>query len=131
MSTVSSGFGWLLFSFQGRLNRQPWWLASLALWLISSVLMGVIFSLLMQTGPDGSPDLMTVPLWVHFIGLIFLWPILALGCKRLHDTDRSGWWQLLNFIPVIGGLIVFVICGFFKGTDSSNRYGPDPLMFAD
>ena len=33
-------------------------------------------------------------------------PSLAVGCRRLHDIDKSGWFQLLNLIPVIGWIIV-------------------------
>ena len=53
-------------------------------------------------------------------------PGIAVGVRRLHDTDRSGWWLLIGLIPVIGTivLLVFLISG---GTRGTNRFGPDPL----
>jgi uncharacterized membrane protein YhaH (DUF805 family) len=58
--------------------------------------------------------------------LAMLIPYLAVGVRRLHDTDRSGWWLLLGFIPLLGGLIllIFFVSG---GTRGSNRFGPDPI----
>jgi uncharacterized membrane protein YhaH (DUF805 family) len=49
-----------------------------------------------------------------------LLPSLAVGARRLHDTDRSGWWQLLMFIPFIGWIILII---FFAQEGKSNRYG--------
>ncbi|MCF8709186.1 DUF805 domain-containing protein [Rhizorhapis sp. SPR117] len=53
-------------------------------------------------------------------------PYLAVAVRRLHDTDRSGWWLLLSLIPLIGGIIllVFFVSG---GTRGANRFGADPL----
>ena len=55
------------------------------------------------------------------ISLVFLLPLIAAATRRLHDTGRSGWWQLL-YLTVIGA--IFVI--FWLATDtekSDNRYG--------
>lgn len=62
--------------------------------------------------------------------LAMLIPYLAVAVRRLHDTDRSGWWLLLGFIPLIGGIILLV---FFAtgGTRGPNRFGPDPFDEAD
>jgi uncharacterized membrane protein YhaH (DUF805 family) len=53
-------------------------------------------------------------------------PVLAMAVRRLHDTDRSGWWYLLVLIPLIGAIILLV---WFvtRGTTGPNRFGPDPL----
>ena len=53
-------------------------------------------------------------------------PGLAVGVRRLHDTDRSGWWLLLGLIPLFGWivLLVFLVSG---GTRGPNRFGPDPF----
>lgn len=58
--------------------------------------------------------------------LAMLLPYLAVSVRRLHDTDRSGWWLLLGFIPFIGGLIllIFLVSG---GTRGPNRFGDDPF----
>jgi uncharacterized membrane protein YhaH (DUF805 family) len=41
-------------------------------------------------------------------GLGSLLPSIAVTARRLHDTDRSGWWQLLYFLPLIGAIIMLV-----------------------
>lgn len=56
---------------------------------------------------------------------VFL-PSLAVAVRRLHDIDRSGWWVLLQFVPLIGPLILIWFLAT-RGTAGSNRFGPDPL----
>lgn len=51
--------------------------------------------------------------------LATLLPSLAVGARRLHDTDRSGWWQLLWLVPVVGWIILIV---FFAQEGRANRY---------
>jgi uncharacterized membrane protein YhaH (DUF805 family) len=53
-------------------------------------------------------------------------PYLAVGVRRLHDTDRSGWWLLIGLIPLIGGLVLLVFF-IMSGTRGANRFGPDPV----
>jgi uncharacterized membrane protein YhaH (DUF805 family) len=55
--------------------------------------------------------------------LLILYVFITATVKRLHDTDRSGWWVLITFIPVIGFFYLIIVCGFFKGTVGENRYG--------
>ena len=59
-------------------------------------------------------------LWSAVAGLLI--PSIAVGIRRLHDTDRSGWWQLLGLVPVLGwiALIVFY-CQ--RGSAGPNRFG--------
>ncbi len=61
-------------------------------------------------------------------GLAMLLPNLAVGARRLHDTDRSGFWQLLLLTLV--GIFVLIVWWCFKGTSGANQYGPDPLAAA-
>ena len=50
---------------------------------------------------------------------------ISVTIRRLHDTDRSGWWYLLNFIPIIGDIVLLIfMCQ--KGTEGENRFGKDP-----
>lgn len=60
------------------------------------------------------------------LGLALLLPSLAVGVRRLHDTDRSGWWILIVIIPIIGWLVLIF---FFvtPGTPGPNRYGQPPI----
>ena len=55
------------------------------------------------------------------------WISLAVQVKRWHDRDKSAWWLLMNFVPFIGAIWVLVECGFLRGTEGQNNYGPDPL----
>jgi uncharacterized membrane protein YhaH (DUF805 family) len=57
-------------------------------------------------------------------GLATLLPNLAVGARRLHDTERTGFWQLLLLTGI--GIIVLIIFWCFKGTSGSNKYGADP-----
>jgi uncharacterized membrane protein YhaH (DUF805 family) len=52
-------------------------------------------------------------------------PSLAGVVRRLHDTNRSGWWLLINFVPVVGPLIILSFT-LTKGNAGENRFGPDP-----
>lgn len=68
--------------------------------------------------------------WV-VIGLLCLWslivfiPSLAVAIRRLHDTDRSGWWLLIGLVPLIGAIVLLVFY-LTDGTRGPNRFGPDP-----
>lgn len=53
-------------------------------------------------------------------------PSVAVAVRRLHDTDRSGWWLLLAFLPIIGAIWLFILM-IIGGTRGSNRFGPDPV----
>ena len=57
--------------------------------------------------------------------LVFLMPYVAVAVRRLHDTDRSGWWLLLHFIPVVGNIVLWIwFC--MPSTPGPNRFGPMP-----
>ena len=102
-------------AFEGRINRAKFWLYSLLLtpiWLI-----GLMIDL-STTGEFGGFYWMGV--------LICLWPTLALNVKRCHDRDKSGWFYLVAFIPIVN-LWYLVEVGFLKGAEGDNRYGPNPL----
>src|SRR3546814_7133710 len=62
--------------------------------------------------------------------LAIIIPYLAVAVRRLHDTDRSGWWMLLSLIPLTGSLIllIFFVMG---GTRGPNRFGPDQFDESD
>lgn len=54
--------------------------------------------------------------------LAVLLPGLGVGVRRLHDTDRSGWWWLIAFVP-IAGIITLIVFWCRPGTNGRNRYG--------
>lgn len=122
----------LLFSAKGRLNRQKL-IVSLFLWAIVVFGMMIISSIFstMACDPEAS-SIITVLMGLSW----FIYLVLSIACvystivlqiKRWHDLDKSGWFFLLGFIPIVG-----VVCGvyllFIKGTDGDNRFGKDPLL---
>ena len=107
----------LLFSFQGRMSRQPFWLFILVL-----VIVEVILFLLVD--PESSFGAIV---WALF-SLAIIWPSLAVQIKRWHDRDKSGWWILISIVPIIGPLWALIENGFLRGTDGPNRFGQNPLV---
>lgn len=100
------------FSCQGRLNRKPYFWRSLALWLVCTFVGGILAVLFAPAGA--------------VFAVILLISSLMLSIRRLHDLNKTGWFVLLNFIPVVNffwGLYLL----FAKGTIGPNDYGPDPL----
>ena len=109
--------------FAGRARRREYWmftlfnaLAAAFLWVVAMV------GLLWNGGYVG------MFLYMAY-GLAVLLPGLGVFVRRMHDTGRSGWWFFLNFIPLVGAVIVIVfLCG--EGQPGENKYGPDPKALA-
>lgn len=83
-------------TFSGRTRRKEYWMLFL-LYLIISLILAVIGGSLVNKSSRQSLDMLSA-----VIGLVLLLPSLAVTARRLHETDRSGWWILIGFIPVIG-----------------------------
>lgn len=106
--------------FSGRSQRKEYWMYFLFL-IIVSVVLGIIEGILginqMIGGAYG-------PL-TALLGLGTLIPNIAVAIRRLHDTDRSGWWLLIALVPLIGAIVLLVFY-VTDGTKGPNRFGPDP-----
>lgn len=104
-------------TFRGRSPRSEFWYFALFLFmghLVTWQIDAMLFSA-NHFSPINS-----------IFSLVTLLPYLAVASRRLHDIDRSGWWILLSFIPVIG--VIVLIVWFSKPGDSGdNRFGPNPL----
>ncbi|GAB4342018.1 MAG: DUF805 domain-containing protein [Candidatus Abyssubacteria bacterium] len=61
--------------------------------------------------------------------LAVLLPGVAVTVRRLHDTGRSGWWLLIGFVPLIGGIVLLVFM-VFDSQPGQNEYGPNPKALA-
>lgn len=127
---VSSGYRKYV-TFSGRASRSEYWWWVLFI-ILSSIVVGIVEGALglgtgMVTEVEGgvSASYAGGPLSIIW-SLVNLLPGIAVGVRRLHDTDRSGWWLLIAFIPLIGAIVLLV---FFctKGTTGNNRFGADPL----
>jgi len=101
--------------FAGRSSRSEYWWAQLGLFLIGLVV-GFIAGLL--------GELAIIVIGIFYLAIII--PSIALTVRRLHDNDKSGWWILIAFVPILGGLYLFYLF-VIKGTTGPNRFGPDPL----
>lgn len=104
------------FSFQGRIGRQTYWLKYFLPWLGLNIVAGIIDA---TTG---------VPAVGLVVGLVGIWVGIAAGAKRCHDRDRTGWFQLIALIPIIGAIWLLIELGFLKGSEGENRFGPDPVV---
>lgn len=89
----------LLFSFQGRLNRKPYWTMVIATTVVFILVLLLALAALREYGLEFLPVTIAIIL-VLYIPLI--WIGLALSAKRLHDRDKSAWWLLVFYaLPTI------------------------------
>jgi uncharacterized membrane protein YhaH (DUF805 family) len=101
-------------NFSGRDTRQQYWMFYL-FYIIFAFVAGFVDALI---GTDGL-------LGTIFI-LVTIIPSIAIATRRLHDIGKSGWWQLLVFIPIIGAIVLIVFLAT-KGSFGENQYGPNPV----
>ena len=114
---ISSGFRNYV-GFSGRASRSEFWY-----WMLFTVLVSIAMTMI-DLGILGISS--NVNPFSSIWSLIAFLPSLAIGVRRLHDTDRNGWWWLIAFIPLIG-IIVLIVFWCSEGTRGPNRFGPDPL----
>jgi uncharacterized membrane protein YhaH (DUF805 family) len=143
-------FNYLFTSFEGRINRKPYWLGVIILVAISLV---VTLLLALVVGMQGRSFMILT----FVIQLVFLYPSAALMVKRLQDRNRPAWFAALILVPLIlqgitnilgitgnpmnqgmldylfmawifiVGIWFFIELGCLRGTVGDNQYGPDPL----
>ena len=99
--------------FDGRAKRSEYWLF-LLIHAIISIILGLIPLVL---------DWFVIVEVVYFLALLVPW--LAVGARRLHDSGKSGWLQLILLVPLIGWIIVLILLALPSGDD--NKYGPRPM----
>lgn len=147
-------FGYLYTSFEGRINRKPYWIGLIVLIIVMMVIIfGASFLLI---GSIVEPTFQT-RLVTFVLQILFLYPSTALMVKRLHDRNRPSYWAafilvpmvlksltdlmgmtgdplnqnaldyLLNIIVFAVSIWFFIELGCLRGTVGSNQYGPDPL----
>lgn len=109
--------------FNGRARRKEYWMFFLINFLISMAI-GFVSGFIggMSQDPSMASGMIILPL-LYSLGVLI--PSIAVGVRRLHDTNRSGWWLLVSLVPIIGAivLIVFLVQDSQPG---SNQYGPNP-----
>jgi uncharacterized membrane protein YhaH (DUF805 family) len=105
----------ILFGLSGRLPRRAWWLWGVLL-LLGINLLGTMFLAIAGVAPDQTKGVLS---------LVVGWPCIAVSVKRFHDRNKSGWWVLINLIPVVGVLWTLVENGLLRGSVGPNRFGED------
>lgn len=106
-------------TFTGRARRSEFWQWYLVI-VVLSVISRFVGWVLGSGFIGGSVDLL-----FGLIGLALLLPTLAVAVRRLHDTNRSGWWLLIGLVPLVGQLILLVMC-VLPSERGANQYGPLP-----
>ena len=97
------------FCFDGRADRKEFWL-----FVLAALLVNIVLSII-----DG---IIGIRILSGLFSLAILLPMLGITARRLHDVGKSGWVQLLALIPIIGGIIVLVLC-IPVGQPEANVYG--------
>jgi len=119
-------------NFSGRARRSEYWYFTLCNFLIIMVLLSpMIFSLIITQDNSEPPFLFYVSLVLIIIyQLAILIPTLAVSVRRLHDSGKSGWYYLVNFIPYVGG-IIFLVLACIDSEDYANKWGENPKATPD
>lgn len=102
------------FSIAGRAQRSQYWWFSL-------------FALITYAIAATLDSMVGYPIFYMIAALALLAPSICVSIRRMHDKDKSGWWLLISFVPVIGALYILYLF-VTPGTTGDNRFGPDPLI---
>jgi uncharacterized membrane protein YhaH (DUF805 family) len=105
--------------FTGRARRKEYWGFALINFIITIVLVAI------SGMSRGSGLVIILSLVVLLYSLAIIVPSVAVAVRRLHDIDMSGWWMLIGFVPVIGGIALLVLT-VLDSNPGENRYGPNP-----
>jgi uncharacterized membrane protein YhaH (DUF805 family) len=110
---------YLMTKTEGRINRYPFWMGMLALTVASFALQIVGSVLGMIFWPLG--------MLAGLAQFALIVPSFVLSTKRWHDRGKSGWWNLVVLVPLLGILYMIYETGFVEGEPGVNQYGPNPL----
>ena len=99
--------------FSGRATRQQYW-------------MFVLFYLLFYVGLAVIEGLLGISILTIILSIALAIPSVSLAARRLHDTSRTGWWQLISLVPLIGTIVLIVF--LVQDSHDDNEYGPNPKV---
>ena len=97
------------FDFSGRASKSEYW------WFQLYQIIIYALSLIFQSD---------LALLFSILIIVNLIPIYAVGVRRIHDSNKSGWFVLLSLIPIIGLYVLVLLIQ--DGTKGKNRFGPKP-----
>jgi len=124
-SEAISSFWTNYVTFRGRARRLEYWFVALFLFLATlgaTILDIAIFSDALGEFLEDSGGLGVIG---ALLTLAVFLPSLSLLVRRLHDTNRSGWWVLIGLIPLAGAIVLFVFV-LLDSDPGENRFGPSP-----
>lgn len=108
ISSVYSNYA----TFSGRASRPEYWFFVLFIFLVEIALFALAAAI--------DPGIFMIILYIFIAGTIL--PALAVTVRRLHDQDKSGWWILIDFVPVVGPIwLLVLLC--MPSTPGPNRFG--------
>ncbi|WP_155298092.1 DUF805 domain-containing protein [Deinococcus kurensis] len=121
-------------NFTGRARRREYWMFTLInsviLILLQIPVQGAVIAMAAQNEADTAPSAGLTGVTLIFVILLVVYslavmvPSIAVTVRRLHDTGKSGWWYLLNLIP-LGSLVILVFM-VLDSEPGSNKWGPNP-----
>ena len=97
-------------TFDGRASRSEYWWFQLALYLV--ILLLIVVPIIHLIGVFLTP----------IIYILAIVPSLAVGSRRLHDSNKSGWYQLIGLVPFIGSIALIVLFAL-PSDEGENQYG--------
>jgi len=109
--------------FSGRSQRSEYWFFVL-FYLLIYIVLAIVDNVAGSFDSKSGVGLFTGIFW-----LAMLIPYLSVTVRRLHDTDRTGWWILIALIPLIGAIVLLVF--LVQDSDAeANRFGANPKAAA-
>jgi uncharacterized membrane protein YhaH (DUF805 family) len=118
LEALASGFRNYV-TFSGRAARSEYWYWALFIFILM-IVTGILDKAMFPDSESSQGPITAVA------SVVTLLPSLAVGVRRLHDIDRSGWWYLIVFTII--GIFVLIYWACQPGTAGSNRFGPKPLQ---
>ena len=110
--------------FSGRARRMEYWYFQLFCVLFS--ILFYVLDAVLSTPNIGTEEMPFQPIsTIYWLALLI--PCLAVGARRLHDIGRTGWWQFLYLIPLIGSLVLIFAFFIIPSQDGENQYGTNPI----
>ena len=118
-----------IFSFHGRAGRLEWWFILLVECTVIGMILFLYDNYIVKDFDEKNRSLFLTYLlfFLHFASLAISFGGLIVGwacsARRYHDRGKSGWWQLIQFIPLIGPIWMIIELGMLSGDSGSNRFG--------
>ncbi len=106
-------------TFEGRARRTEYWYFVL-FYVLAIVALAIVDVIVGTYNEESGLGLLS-----GLFMLATILPSLAVLVRRLHDTDHSGWWALLNLVPFVGALVLLVFT-VLDSQPGANRFGPNP-----